>query len=399
MSEGKHNVLDAEDRHGGLQARFGGDDTVAVDDLLFFLPLRTAESLSTFLTQEDAATLRHLHRKSIPDNTLRAIASDLGYLEAWHLAATGTHLSWPASEDVVLKFLAHHLFDPAEQKMNEIHGMPGEVQLKLEQIGKLQTRVPHAPSTVLRRLSHWKKLHITKNLDQVFEGNTVRVAVKAAIKASDRRKANKSKKPITIDVLNALLKTTERSRPLDLRDAAMLLVAFGSGGRRRAEVSALRLEDVQPSIPTAGERSPPDVYEIALRQAKRVTAQDNETVYLSGKAARALEAWVHCMRRWNVDTVKGPIFRRVDRWGNIGVQPAAQSLLNDVVKKRLALAGLDPNDFSAHGLRSGFMTEARNQGVPLEEAMSHSKHKSYQVASQYYKSGDAKESKALRLID
>lgn len=105
------------------------------------------------------------------------------------------------------------------------------------------------------------------------------------------------------------------------------------------------------------------------------------------------------MRRWHVDTSDGPIFRRIDRWGNIGDLPASEAMLNDILKARLKLAGLDPQDYSAHGLRSGFMTEARNQGVSLEEAMAHSKHRSYQVASQYYKAGDAKESRALKILE
>ncbi|MEM9879344.1 MAG: tyrosine-type recombinase/integrase [Pseudomonadota bacterium] len=375
-----------------------GDET-SVEDLLIFLPAQTAETLSTHLTPDDAATLRYLHCKSIPDNTLRAIASDLGYLEAWHLAATGQHLGWPAGEDVILKFIAHHLFDPAQQAQDPSHGMPETVGAQLEAVGKLQAAVPHAPSTVRRRLSHWKKLHIARDLKHAFDANPVRVAIKAAVKASDRLKTAKSKKPITRDVLEALIKTTEPARPMDLRDAAMLLLAFGSGGRRRAEVSGLRLEDITPDIPAAGEGAEDQTYAIALRRAKRVTTQDAETIYVAGKAARALEAWVHCMRRWNVDTAQGPIFRRIDRWSNIGALPVSEAMLNDMLKARLKLAGYDPADYSAHGLRSGFMTEARNQGVPLEEAMAHSKHKSYQVASQYYKAGDAKDSSALRILE
>lgn len=373
-------------------------DKAAVEDMLIFLPAQTAETLSTHLTHDDAATLRHLHRKSIPDNTLRAIASDLGYLEAWHLAATNVHLSWPASEDVILKFIAHHLFDREQQKRDPSHGMPDMVKQQLQSIGKLQARVPHAPSTVQRRISNWKKLHVARDLVHAFENDRVRVAVKAAVKSSDRLKSSKSRKPVTLDVLEAVVKTTERARPMDLRDAAMLLLAFGSGGRRRAEVSGLRLEDITPQIAAAGQGAATETYAIALRRAKRVTTQNAETIYVAGKAARALEAWVLCMGRWKVDTAKGPIFRRIDRWGNIGELLASEAMLNDILKARLKLAGLTPEDYSAHGLRSGFMTEARNQGVPLEEAMVHSKHKSYQVASQYYKAGDAKESKALKIL-
>jgi len=39
-----------------------------------------------------------------------------------------------------------------------------------------------------------------------------------------------------------------------------------------------------------------------------------------------------------------------------------------IVKRRAALAGLK-GDYSAHSLRSGFMTEAGRQNVPMGEAI------------------------------
>src|SRR6185312_12016452 len=61
------------------------------------------EQLDALLTDDDLATLRHLLRKGTPENTLRALASDLAYLEAWCQAATGHVLSWPAPEALALK--------------------------------------------------------------------------------------------------------------------------------------------------------------------------------------------------------------------------------------------------------------------------------------------------------
>lgn len=40
--------------------------------------------------------------------------------------------------------------------------------------------------------------------------------------------------------------------------------------------------------------------------------------------------------------------------------------------------------FSAHGLRSGYLTEAGRQGVALPEAMQQSLHRSVQQAASYY---------------
>jgi integrase len=49
--------------------------------------------------------------------------------------------------------------------------------------------------------------------------------------------------------------------------------------------------------------------------------------------------------------------------------------VNDIVKHRAGLAGLEAGDFSAHGLRSGYLTEAANRGIPLPEAMEQSRHR------------------------
>ncbi len=63
--------------------------------------------------------------------------------------------------------------------------------------------------------------------------------------------------------------------------------------------------------------------------------------------------------------------------------------MNAIVKKRCALAGLDPQDFSAHGLRSGFLTEAANRDIPIQDAMLQSRHRSLAQASSYYSDAGA----------
>ena len=367
------------------------------EELLDFLPVPAAERLSPILTSDDIATLKHLYVESIADNTLKALSSDLGYLEAWHLAATGMHLSWPASHEEALKFLAHHLFDPDVHAGDDAHGMPDKVAEELIARGVMQVKPPHAPSTVRRRLSSWKRLHNARGLDHSFDNPVVVEAVKAAVRASKRPRTSKSKKTVTLDVLEKVLETCDRHRYAGRRDRAMLLLAFGSGGRRRSEVVSFNLEDIEPPVPTGGEHVP--VYEIRLLTAKRISAEDGETIFVAGRAARALEDWVRCLRHELGDDVTGPIFRKITRWHAIEARALHAGAVNDILKQRLALAGLDPADYSAHGMRSGFLTEARDQGVPLEEAMTHTKHRSYQVASQYYKRRNAQKSAALKLAD
>ncbi len=69
----------------------------ALDEALDgLLPLARQEQLSGLLSPTDLETLRHLVTAGMGQNTLRALASDLAYLERWCLAATGAALPWPA---------------------------------------------------------------------------------------------------------------------------------------------------------------------------------------------------------------------------------------------------------------------------------------------------------------
>ncbi len=68
------------------------------------LPYHRRDELSALLSDADVATLRHLVESGMGANTLRAIASDLAYLERWALAATGAPLPWPATASLVVKF-------------------------------------------------------------------------------------------------------------------------------------------------------------------------------------------------------------------------------------------------------------------------------------------------------
>lgn len=164
-----------------------------LDALDAILPFDRRDQLAALLTDDDVATLKHLAQQGMGDNTLRALVSDLGYLEAWCQLATGAPLPWPALEALLLKFVAQHLWDPEQ----------------------------------------W-------------------------------------------------------------------LAAAGIESR--------------------------------------------------------------------------PVFRKIDRWGNVDRRALTPQSVNLIRKTRVKQAGLDPAAFSAHGLRSGYLTEAANRGIPLPEAMQQSLH-------------------------
>ena len=119
---------------------------------------------------------------------------------------------------------------------------------------------------------------------------------------------------------------------------------------------------------------------------------DDASVLLVGPPVEALRLWLE-----RADIAKGPIFRAIDQWEGMEERALTPQAVNLIVKRRCALAGLDPKEFSAHGLRSGYLTEAARAGVALPEAMQQSQHRSVQQAARYYNDADRRLGKAARL--
>jgi hypothetical protein len=327
-------------------------DDLAIDALAGFLPMATRDRLAEQLTPAEIDTLAHLAKTGTGPNSLRALASDLAYLEAWSRVATGAPLAWPASETAVLRFIAHHLWDEEERAKNPDHGMPESVADALRAEGRLRSPGPHAPATVRRRLAFWATLHRWRGVEGPFGNPAIRNALRLSIRAADRPPARKSAGAITRDILDSLLATRGRGRAFDLRDRALLLLAFGSGGRRRSEIVRLRVDDLEERAAVPADLSTPDgstlpVLAVRLRRTKTSSAEAGESALIVGRPVDALRAWLEFSK---IDS--GPVFRRIDKWGQIGSMALDPQSVNAIVKSRCAAAGLDPAQYSAHGLRS-----------------------------------------------
>lgn len=372
-----------------LSARAAALDTIAA-----VLPIDRRDTLAELLTDQDIETLKHLVNEGMGDNTLRALTSDLAYLEAWSLAATGSPLPWPAPEALLLKFVAHHLWDPQKRQADPRHGMPVEIEERLRGQGFLRALGPHAPDTVRRRLATWSTLTKWRGLPGAFASPALKSAIRLAVRATPRPTKRKSAKAVTGDVLAKLLATCSNGSLRDLRDRAILMVAFASGGRRRSEVAGLRKEQLTVEAPLAIEDGPPlPSLSIHLGRTKTSGADHDEVVYLTGRPVDALNVWLEAAK---ID--KGSVFRAIDRWGNVSGRALDPKAVNDIVKRRVAMAGLEVGEFSAHGLRSGYLTEAASRGIPLPEAMEQSRHRSVQQASSYYNNATRRSGRAARLL-
>jgi len=310
--------------------------------------------------------VRRLLDDGTPPNTKRAYQSDMRYFWAWCSAIGWTDEPiLPVPPEVVARFIADHL-----------EGLEEDVDRDLVERGFKARLGRHAIKTIDRRVSTLSSYHKAKGLESpLADPMVVQVMSKARKAAARRGERPKKKKAVVRSVLDRMLETCEAGRLLDVRDAALLLFGFSSGGRRRSEIAGAMMESLE---------RVDDVYLYRLGITK--TDQDGEgaTIPVSGRAAAALSRWLEVS---GVD--KGPIFRGIDRHGNVSPDGMSDRTVARIVQARARLAGLDPMIFGGHSLRSGFITEAGLQGKSLLDAMALSGHKTVQVAAGYHQAGSA----------
>jgi hypothetical protein len=82
----------------------------------------------------------------------------------------------------------------------------------------------------------------------------------------------------------------------------------------------------------------------------------------------------------------------------LGTEGLSGTAVRDIVKARCALAGVG-EDFSADSLRSGFVTEAGRQNMPLQETMAMTGHRGTDTVAGSFRTGAAQVSAVARMMD
>lgn len=134
------------------------------------------------------------------------------------------------------------------------------------------------------------------------------------------------------EVLEALLATCDESLA-GVRDRAVLLFGWASGGRRRAEIAHAEVSDLHWTLQD-GQRQAT----FTMRESK---TGDTSPKPLKGEAAEALWRWIE-----RAGLREGPLFRRLHgpTVGG-GLSPHA---VNEIIKRRARQAGLDGAQFGGH---------------------------------------------------
>ncbi len=162
-----------------------------------------------------------------------------------------------------------------------------------------------------------------------------------------------------------------------LRDRALLLIGF-AGALRRSELVGLDVAHIRPT--------PTGLRLLIARSKTDKTGAGAEIGIVRGSTPEtcpvaALAAWLEA-----AGITDGPVLRKVTRWRTVAATRMSADAVRQILLRRAALAGikgtlLEP--VTPHGMRAGFVTTAYRNGVPDEEIMGHTRHRSLTTMRSY----------------
>ena len=315
----------------------------------------------TELSDVTQRAVNELLREGESKNTMASYKSALRYWAAWYGIRYGGQIQLPVPSPCVLQFIVDHAERTTDKGL--VSELPALIDQTLVQAGYKGKLGALAHNTLVHRIAVLSKAHQLRELKNPCQDPAVRELLSRTRKAYAKRGALPQKKDaLTKDPLQAILATCDDSLR-GQRDRALLLFAWASGGRRRSEVAGADMQFLK-RIPEGF------IYTLVYSKTNQagMDLPENDKPVL-GVAAEALRDWLAAS-----GILEGRIFRRVRKGGHLGeaLSPAA---VGDIVKERCKVAGV-AGSFSAHSLRSGFVTEAGQQQVSLSETMAMTGHHS-----------------------
>jgi integrase len=315
-----------------------------------------------YILMEDAR-LRELAQKAVAANTRRGYAADWDSFCGWCIERGFAAL--PASPDTVARYLRWLIDRPTKVIMETVRGRDGRL------IAKQRTQRSVKTSTLGRHVASIGAAHRAAE----YEDPTKSVFVKAVVRGirAERGTLSTPKEDFNRDRLMAALSALTFERLIDKRDRAIILFGW-SGAFRRSEIAAVDVEHL--SYEARG-------IDVLLPRSKTNQEGAHEHV-LIGFARDAQVCAIRAVNDWlaAAGIKSGPVFRLVDRHGNVG-ERIAPRVVARVTKRFARAAGLNDRLFAAHSLRSGWISTAAQDDKRERDMMRHSRHKSIPVFRRY----------------
>ena len=245
----------------------------------------------------------------------------------------------------------------------------------------------HKPATLTRRVSALKANHEAAGY-QSPTGSRLVSETLAGIRRT-KHTAQRRARALTVEDVKAIASDHLPPGPLGQRDRALLLVGF-AGAFRRSELVGIDVEHIE---------FVSDGMTVTLPRSKTDQEGEGRVVAIdSGQQeatcpVRALRVWLKV-----ANVTGGPVFRRVDRHGNIGDGRLSTKAVAMMVKKYAAALGRDPSAYSGHSLRAGFATAAAGAGLQDRDIMERTGHKSLSMVAVYVRDANRFRCKATAAL-
>ena len=189
------------------------------------------------------------------------------------------------------------------------------------------------------------------------------------------------KTPLTVDQLRQILGHMTEARAEVVRNRAILLFGFATA-LRRSNLCALDMADLrflEGGVSVLIRREKQDQKGIG-RVLGVVAGAHSETC-----PVKALRAWLDVRG----DDKPGPVFTQTVGRGYVAtLKRLNPNRIGVIVQKAVASVGLDPRSYAAHSLRSGFVTEAIENGVGEFVVAAQTGHRSLVNLRRYFRSQD-----------
>ncbi len=164
--------------------------------------------------------------------------------------------------------------------------------------------------------------------------------------------------------------------PVGARDAAILVVMYGTG-LRRSEIAGLKLNDVH----------------IETGQVRVLAGKGNKDrlTYLSGPALEALSEWLKVR-----GPEAGPFFYQADKTGQLKPKGISDEAVMRLLRKRTLQAGLEA--CSPHDLRRTFVSQLLDAGADIATVQKLAGHADISTTARYDRRGEVAKQKAASLL-
>lgn len=161
----------------------------------------------------------------------------------------------------------------------------------------------------------------------------------------------------------------------------LLLVGFW-GALRRSELAAVDVEHLQPH---------PNGLVLTLPRSKTNQTGMTEELVVLPRAADPRRCPVAAVTTWRqlAGIDEGPLLRAVSKGNRALDRRLSEGAVNQLLVNTVARAGLDPTGYSAHSLRTGFVTYAHLRGISDRAIAHQTRHRSLATLGVYTRIEDA----------